>query len=550
MTTATERIFAVRADELAPGSMREVPLSTKSDSPVNALVANVHGKFYATSSRCTHYGMPLARGVLTGDGRLYCPFHGACFRVTTGDIEDAPAINPLRQIPVSVEDGNVYLHVNLDELAKPVDGVCENPTETKHRTVIVGGGAVAINCAQELRRNNYGGKITIISAEPHAPIDRPKLSKGKLPPLEKLVVRDEAYIKDRLKVNLILKTRVFAIDTNLKRVSMQGKGVIEYDTLVLATGSIPRRLPIEGARLRGVHVMRTLADAEEIHKSLQHRTQNVVVIGTGFIGLEMGMAYGKRANITLIGQTHVPLEGPLGREVGYGVQTTMMNERPIKFLNAVDVVRIEPDAVGDGVSAVIVQPRARGAPELTIPADMVLMSAGAIPATDFLRNSPTFPPLRRDGSVEVDSALRVVGCADVYAGGDIAAYPTANGVQRIEHWNVAANHGREIGRSIATGQPRVFSHIPVFWSGLGSTMRYAGNGMGYDRVYIIGEPDEAEYSAFYGKDDKVIAISTMNTDPVMVQALALMRAGRMPKLSEIASGTDIMKLDASSSVRL
>lgn len=509
MSSGTQRIFATRASALAPGAMCEVPLTGTGETPVNALVANIHGKFFATSSRCTHYGMPLARGVLTGDGRLYCPFHGACFRMVTGDIEDAPAIDPLKRIDVTVEGDDVFLHVNLEELAKPHDGVCEKVQETKHHTVIIGGGAVAISCAQELRRHAYGGRITIISAEPHVPIDRPKLSKGSLPPMEKLVIRDEKYIRERLKVDLILSTRVFAIDTHMKRVSMQGNGVIPYDTLVLGTGSIPRRLPIEGARLQGVYLMRSLEDAEEIHHALNRRPQqNLIVIGTGFIGLEMGVAYGKRANITLIGQTHVPLEGPLGREVGYGVQTTLVNERPIKFLNAVDVVRIEADATGDGVSAVTVQPRARGAPELTLPADLVLMSAGAIPATGFLRNSPTFPQLRRDSSVEVDSALRVIGVKDVFAGGDIVSYPTMNGFQRIEHWNVACNHGREIGRTIATGQPRVFSHVPVFWSGLGSTLRYAGNGLGYDRVHVLGEPDEAEFTAFYGKEDNVIAVSS------------------------------------------
>lgn len=552
MARATDRIFALNVDELPPGSMREVPLSGIDSSPVNALVSNVRGKFFATSSRCSHYGMPLVRGVLTGDGRLYCPFHGACFRVTTGDIEDAPAIDPLKHIDVSVEEGKVYLHVNVGELTKPVDPPCAaRPPKNSHHTVIVGGGATAIHCIQEMRRHGYNGRITLISAEPHVPIDRPKLSKGRLPPMENLVVRSEEYIREHLCVDLLLSTNVYVVNTSEKRVGAQGAGFIKYDTLVLATGSVPRRIPIEGARLNGVFLMRSLADAEGIHRALERRTnQNLVIIGTGFIGLEMGVAYGNRAHITLIGQMHVPLEGPLGREVAYGLQTTLMNERPLKFINSTDVVRIEADASGESVAAVVVQPRTRGAPEITLPADLVLMSAGAIPATGFLKNSPTFPQLRRDGSVEVDSALRVVGVSDVFAGGDIAAYPATHGQQRIEHWNVAANHGREIGRTIATGRPRAYTHIPVFWSNLGGTMRYAGHGAGYDKVHVVGEPDEAEFAAFYGKEDNVIAVATMNMDPIMVQALALMYVGRMPKLSEIAQGTDIMKLDASADVRL
>ena len=159
-------------------------------------------------------------------------------------------------------------------------------------------------------------------------------------------------------------------------------------------------------------------------------------------------------------------------------------------------------------SGVTVQPRARGSPELFLAADVVLMSTGAKPATDFLRNSPSFPALRPDGSVEVDAALRVVGLQNVFAGGDIAAYPWDNGVVRIEHWNVACNHGRDIGRTIASGRLHPHRHIPVFWSGLTSPLRYAGVGLGYNQMHVDGEPDEAEFIAYYAKDDRVIGVAT------------------------------------------
>ena len=85
------------------GSITEGPLDGALDPPVNALVANVHGTYYATTSKCTHYGLALSKGILTSEGRLYCPFHGACFKVTTGDIEDAPALEPLKTFEVQRE---------------------------------------------------------------------------------------------------------------------------------------------------------------------------------------------------------------------------------------------------------------------------------------------------------------------------------------------------------------------------------------------------------------------------------------------------------------
>lgn len=92
----TERVYVGPVGSIPEGEMQEVPLDT-GDLAVNALVANVRGTIVATTSRCTHYGMPLAKGVLTSDGRVYCPFHGACFRMATGDIEDAPGLDPLKR---------------------------------------------------------------------------------------------------------------------------------------------------------------------------------------------------------------------------------------------------------------------------------------------------------------------------------------------------------------------------------------------------------------------------------------------------------------------
>lgn len=545
----TERVYVGPVGSIPEGEMQEVPLDT-GDLAVNALVANVRGTIVATTSRCTHYGMPLAKGVLTSDGRVYCPFHGACFRMATGDIEDAPGLDPLKKIPVEIDGDEVYLNVDIDALKKPTDPVRKEQAKGKPHTVFVGGGPVALNAVQEMRRRGYKGAITVLTAEPHPTIDRPKLSKGQAPKLEQLLLRDEKYWRERLDVDLRTSCYAYAVDVSTQRVLVRGDDIVPYDNLVLATGSLSRRLPIEGAKLDGVYTLRSLSDAQKISDALERRSQqDLVIIGTGFIGLEMGIAFARRAKVTLIGQTHVPLEGPLGRQVGYGLQTAIVNERPLRFLNAVDVVRIESGANGH-VAGVVVQPRAKGSAEVYLPADIVLMSTGAMPATQFLRNSPTFPTLRPDGSVEVDSALRVVGVNNVYAGGDIASYPTGHGLTRIEHWNVASNHGREIGRTLATGHVRTYTHIPVFWSGLGTTMRYVGHGAGFNAVHVDGEPDEEEFVAYYAKDDRVIAVATMRRDPVMAQALALMRSGKMPRLSEFMRGVDLMEVPLAPSGQL
>ena len=160
-----ERIFVGLACDMPVGSITEVPLDGALDPPVNALVANVHGTYYATTSKCTHYGLALSKGILTSEGRLYCPFHGACFKVTTGDIEDAPALEPLKTFEVQRDnDDKVYILVDYEALKRSPWESCKKEThENKSglHTVFVGGGAVTLHAVQEMRRNGYLSLIHI-----------------------------------------------------------------------------------------------------------------------------------------------------------------------------------------------------------------------------------------------------------------------------------------------------------------------------------------------------------------------------------------------------
>jgi apoptosis-inducing factor 3 len=139
---------------------------------------------------------------------------------------------------------------------------------------------------------------------------------------------------------------------------------------------------------------------------------------------------------------------------------------------------------------------------------------GVAPATEYLKSTEGFPELQKDGSVEVDNQLRVKGVpsdANVFAIGDIATYPTRDGKgsARIEHWSVAGNHGRAVGKQLAGESGNGFDKLPLFWSALGSQLRYVsdGNGPGFDDVYIDGNPVEQKFVAYYHKGDTVTAVA-------------------------------------------
>jgi len=181
----------------------------------------------------------------------------------------------------------------------------------------------------------------------------------------------------------------------------------------------------------------------------------------------------------------------------------------------------------------------------SLPADFVILGTGVAPTTTYLKDNKAVS-LEKDGSLKVDANFAVVGVKDVYAVGDIATYPYngpgGDGTPvRIEHWNVAQNSGRVVAKHISTPDSKPVSFIPVFWSALGAQLRYCGNTMnGFDDVVITGNPGEAKFVAYYTKGETVVAVASMQKDPIMAQASELMRQGRMPTKSDIQKDENIV----------
>jgi hypothetical protein len=178
------------------------------------------------------------------------------------------------------------------------------------------------------------------------------------------------------------------------------------------------------------------------------------------------------------------------------------------------------------------------------------------PATTFLQDNNSVS-LEKDGSLKTDEYFAVSGLSDVYAIGDIATYPYhgpgGNGsFTRIEHWNVAQNAGRAVASNIISPSAPPKSFIPIFWSALGSQLRYCGNTPnGWDELVLKEHtPGEAKFVAYYCKEDTVVAVGTMGVDPVMVQASELMRRGKMPGKSELKKGVDILTISVPSEITI
>lgn len=536
---STKTIAVLDYGDLKDGQMKEVSFDSG-----KVLLSRLGDKVHATSPFCTHYGAPLVKGVLTADGRIVCPWHGACFNVCTGDIEDAPAPAALHSFQTHITDGKIHVtadpvNTTKEKMSRPPKLLSSGSEVGGAGVVIVGGGSGAFHATESLREHGFKAPITIISQETHAPIDRTKLSKALITDASKLEWRTLADLKIKYGTTLRVGTTVTSVDSSNKTVTLEdGKEIIPYDTLILASGGVPRRLPIEGANLENVCTLRNVQDAQKIDTACQEG-KHLVVIGSSFISMELVVAVSKRklASIHVIGMEQYPFEVVLGKEIGAGLKQ-FHETQGVVFHSSTSVraIRKEP---GEALTKV----------ELSngevLSADLVVMGVGVRPATDYLKASGW--ELEKDGSVKVDELLRVPGRADVYAIGDIATYPQLPGgtYRRIEHWNVAGNMGHGVGKTI-TGSPQPFVKVPIFWSAQGQQLRYCGISVGYDDVYIQGNPAEMKFIAYYIQGGQVTAVASMQNDPIVSKASELLRLGLMPSADAIKAGQSLLDVDASS----
>ncbi|KAM5353588.1 hypothetical protein ACJ41O_000238 [Fusarium nematophilum] len=524
---------------LSPGAKQEVEVEGVENGKV--LLVNAGGKVQALGSKCTHYGAPLVKGVLTSDGRLTCPWHGACFNAKTGDVEDAPALDHLPAFQLAERDGAVYLTGQESAIKgsrrKPNIKCAAASGAQEDKVVVIGGGSGTLGVVEGLREKGYTGPLTVISSEGYYPIDRTKLSKALMTDLEKLSWRDRTWYQSGA-VDWV-EDEVTDVNFSDRYVTTKESGKVAYTKLVLATGGTPRRLPLQGFKvLDNIFTLRSVHDTRMIVNAIGDKGKKIVVIGSSFIGIELAVATSSDNQVTVVGMEKVPLERVLGEKVGAGLQKSLEG-KGIKFYMGASVDKAEPSNSNPAnVGAVFLKDGTK------LEADLVVLGVGVSPATEFLRDNKIVR-LEDDGSLKTDDNYSVVGLKDVYAIGDIATFPYhgpgGDGKYvRIEHWNVAQKAGRIVANHIVNPSIATEHFIPIFWSALGAQLRYCGNSApGWDDLVLQGDPAENKFIAYYCKGETVVAMASMGMDPAMVETAELMRVGKMPTKSELQEGMSV-----------
>lgn len=411
-------------------------------------------------------------------------------------------------------------------------------------------GSGALVAAQTLREQSYTGSVTIISREPNLPIDRTKLSKALIADASKIELRPQEWFKES-DIELV-SDEVSGVDFDKNSVSTASGKSYPYTKLILASGGTPKSLPLPGFKdLKNVFLLRTIPDVQAILKAVgEQKQKKIVVIGSSFIGMEVGNALAKENDVTIVGMESTPLQRVMGEQVGKIFQS-ILTKNGVKFHMEASVDSAAPSSKdSETVGSVKLKDGT------ALEADLVILGVGVAPATEYLKDNSKIQ-LEKDGSLQTNESFAVKGLSDVYAIGDIATYPyhgpgSDGTLTRIEHWNVAQNAGRSVARTIATGgKAPVKPFVPIFWSALGSQLRYCGNTPnGWDDLVLQGEPDNGKFTAFFGKGDTTVAVASMMMDPVMTQSAELMRRGSMPGLKELRGGLDVRDVPLPQEIKL
>jgi 3-phenylpropionate/trans-cinnamate dioxygenase ferredoxin reductase subunit len=367
---------------------------------------------------------------------------------------------------------------------------------------IVGAGLAGATAAQTLRDEGFDGQVVLLGEEPHRPYERPPLSKEYLQgksPLDKVFVHPEGWYAEH-EVDLRLGVTATALDLQARRLLTSEGDVVRYDSLLIATGSTPRRLTLPGSDLDGVLYLRRLEDSDRIRAAFAG-TPRVVIVGAGWIGLETAAAARVAGlSVTVLEQAEAPLARILGSRMS-SVFSGLHRDNGVDLRCGVGISELT------GTSGHVTGVRLSDG--TLVEADLVLVGVGISPETGLAETAG----LEVGNGITVDEHLRTSDPA-VFAAGDVAdAYhPLLGHRLRVEHWANARRQGAVAARSML-GQDAAYARLPYFFSDqfdLG--MEYTGyvDPSSVEDVVVRGDLPGRRFVAFWLVDGQVRAGMSVN----------------------------------------
>lgn len=464
------------------------------------LLARRGQEFFAIGATCSHYGGPLAEGLMVED-TVRCPWHHACFSLRTGEALRAPALSPVACWSVEQRGDKVFV-----QSKKKVSSLTTHATsgaKLPKKIVLVGGGAAGFAAAEKLRREQYQGSIVMLSDDNASPVDRPNLSKDYLAgngPEDWVPLRPDRFYPDH-GIELQLNAAVSDIDLRAREVVLFNGRKVPYDCLLLATGAEPVRLSIPGANQPHVRTLRSLADCRAIIEYAK-TARRAVVLGASFIGLEVAASLRARGiEVHVVAPEKLPMERILGPEMGDFVRT-LHGEHGVIF---------HLEDVASAIDGKKVTLKSGGA----IDADLVVAGIGVRPRTALAEKAG----LALDRGVTVDAHLET-SVPGIFAAGDIARWPDPHNGEsiRVEHWVVAERQGQTAALNML-GHREKFTAVPYFWSQhYDVPINYVGHAEAWDELAIDGDIAARDCLLRYKRNGRVLAVASIYRDVESLEA--------------------------------
>ena len=382
------------------------------------------------------------------------------------------------------------------------------------RIVIVGAGQAAAQACASLRQFGYAGALTLIGDEPALPYQRPPLSKAYM---KGDLAEERLYFKpqdwyDSQSIDVMRNTRVTTIDRAARTVTTDSGKSLDYDALIISTGSRPRALPVPGAELGNVFDLRDLKDVEAIRPHMQ-AGRRLVIVGAGYIGLEAAA---------------------VARQLGLEVTVLEMADRVLARVTSPVMSKFFEDEhrrQGVDIRTGAQLAELRGAQTVQsavladgtdIPADIVLVGIGILPNQELAAEAG----IACKNGIIVDRDART-NDPRVFAAGDCAHRPLVHYGRdgRLESVHNAIEQGKLAAAAIMA-KPRPVEDCPWFWSDqYDLKLQIAGLSEGYDQIVVRGNPDDRKFAAFYLRNGKLIAVDAINSAPEFIVAKKLIMSG-------------------------
>jgi NADPH-dependent 2,4-dienoyl-CoA reductase/sulfur reductase-like enzyme len=355
----------------------------------------------------------------------------------------------------------------------------------------VGGGLAAARTAEQLRRSEYAGPITIVSDEDHLPYDRPPLSKEVLRSETDDVTLKPAEFYEENAITVLLGKAARSVDTAAQMITLSDGSALAYDELVIATGLVPKRIP-SFPNLEGIHVLRSFDESLALRQQAA-AARHAVVVGAGFIGCEVAASLrGLGVDVVLVEPQPSPLASVLGDQIGSLVARLHRAEGVdvrcgVGVAEVRGAVKVEKVVLADGTE---------------LDADLVVVGIGSHPATGWLEGSG----IEVDNGVVCDAAGRA-SAPHVWAIGDVASWRNTVGHQvRVEHWSNVADQARVLVPAMLGQDAPAAVSVPYFWSDQYDVkIQCLGEPEATDTVHVV-EDDGRKFLAFYERDGVVAGV--------------------------------------------